>query len=260
MKKFDGSKNAHDKNQSIIRFGGKSIRTVLLSLILVLGLSTSGFAFGKGSKGPDVFVVQGMLKSIGSYSGKITGHYNSLTVKGVRYFQKTHGLPITGAVDKATFESISYAYAVVKYNAGGGAGNGAGEGGGAGGGAGEGGGTGGGAGEGGGTGGGAGEGGGSGGGAGVGGTGGGAGEGGAGGGAGEGGGAGGGAGEDQGGGQVEQPGKGETEQPGKGETEQPGKGETEQPGKGGTVQPGKGGTEEPSKGGNENPPPSKSGN
>ncbi|MEH6937177.1 peptidoglycan-binding domain-containing protein, partial [Bacillus sp. JJ664] len=133
MKKFDGSKINYDKNQSIIQFSRKSIRTVLLSLMLALGLSTTGFAFGKGSEGPDVFVVQGMLKSIGSYSGKITGHYNSLTVKGVRYFQRTHGLPVTGAVDKATFESISYAYAVVKFNAGNGAENGAGNGGGTGG-------------------------------------------------------------------------------------------------------------------------------
>ncbi|WP_142288282.1 peptidoglycan-binding protein [Bacillus sp. EAC] len=232
MKKYEWTDSTYEMKKNVISVGKKSLRTILLSSVLLLGTTTSGYAFGKGSEGPDVFVVQGMLKSIGSYSGKITGHYNYLTIKGVKYFQKTHGLPVTGAVDTNTFASIMHAYEAVK--AGGGAGGGApggddgsGEGGGAGGGAGEGGGAGGGAGEGGGAGGGAGEGGG------------------AGGGAGEGGGQGGGTGE--GGGQVEQPGKGGTEQP-------PAKGGTEQP-------PAKGGTEQPpAKGGNENPPPSKGGN
>ena len=96
------------------------MRTLVLALasfILFIGLPHPGTAFGKGSQGADVFVIQGMLKSLGSYSGEINGHYDQLTASGVMHFQKTHGLPATGAVDNRTFKSIHYAYVKHKFPA-----------------------------------------------------------------------------------------------------------------------------------------------
>ncbi|MGM0839480.1 MAG: peptidoglycan-binding domain-containing protein [Bacillota bacterium] len=65
-------------------------------------------AVGKDANGLDVYVIQGMLNSIGSYAGKIHGKYDGTTVQGVKYFQKKHGLPVTGAVDNKTFEYYLY--------------------------------------------------------------------------------------------------------------------------------------------------------
>ncbi|WP_251555295.1 peptidoglycan-binding domain-containing protein [Neobacillus muris] len=61
---------------------GKGIGTSILALILMLSMSSVGLAVGKGDKGPDVYVIQGMLKELGSYSGGITGYYDSVTVRG----------------------------------------------------------------------------------------------------------------------------------------------------------------------------------
>ncbi|WP_415839974.1 peptidoglycan-binding domain-containing protein, partial [Paenibacillus endophyticus] len=55
-----------------------------------------------------------MLKSLGSYSGPIDGYYGASTVRGVKYYQKKHGLPATGSVDVKTLQSISYSYADLK--------------------------------------------------------------------------------------------------------------------------------------------------
>ncbi|MFF0913491.1 peptidoglycan-binding domain-containing protein, partial [Brevibacillus sp. NPDC003359] len=158
----------------------KIIGAALLSVTLMFSLPHTGLAVGKGAHGPDIYVIQGMLKSLGSYSGQINGYYDDVTVRGVKHYQKKHGLPVTGNVDNRTFQSIVYSYDNIKtgkrgHGGGKGHGGGAGHGGGKGigGGAGQGGGKGigGGAGQGGGKGigGGAGQGGGMGGGAGQGG-------------------------------------------------------------------------------------------
>ncbi|MED1782221.1 peptidoglycan-binding domain-containing protein, partial [Brevibacillus fortis] len=150
----------------------KIIGAAILSVTLMFSLPHTGLAVGKGAHGPDIYVIQGMLKSLGSYSGQINGYYDDVTVRGVKHYQKKHGLPVTGNVDNRTLQSIVYSYDSIKTGKGGhrggkgqgggkGIGGGAGQGGGKGigGGAGQGGGgIGGGAGQGGGMGGGAGQG------------------------------------------------------------------------------------------------------
>jgi uncharacterized YkwD family protein len=92
----------------------KSAAIVLLCVMLLLSMSSSAFAFGKGTQGPDVYAVQGMLKSMGYYAGPITGYYGSQTEAGVKYFQQKYGLPQTGAIDDRTLQSILWAYANIK--------------------------------------------------------------------------------------------------------------------------------------------------
>lgn len=90
--------------------------TLLLTIALLLSFAVSGtvFAFGKGTQGPDVYAVQGMLKSLGYFSGTISGYYGPETVSGVKLFQKANGLPVTGAVDDKTLQSILWAYGNMK--------------------------------------------------------------------------------------------------------------------------------------------------
>ncbi|WP_229106547.1 peptidoglycan-binding domain-containing protein [Paenibacillus sp. 1001270B_150601_E10] len=87
----------------------------IVTILLFIGMPHQGTAFGKGSQGADVYVIQGMLKSLGSYSGEINGQYDNVTASGVMHFQKTHGLPVTGVVDNRTFKSIHYAYVKHKF-------------------------------------------------------------------------------------------------------------------------------------------------
>ncbi|MEH6994530.1 peptidoglycan-binding domain-containing protein, partial [Neobacillus drentensis] len=114
MKKWKSKISSRKKRSNIGRFLGKSIGTFVLALILLLSMSTVSLAVGKGAHGPDVYVIQGMLKSLGSYSGNINGDYDNVTVRGVKYFQKQHGLPKTGSVDSRTLQSIIYSYSNLK--------------------------------------------------------------------------------------------------------------------------------------------------
>jgi uncharacterized YkwD family protein len=93
----------------------KTIALIVLAAIWAfqLQLSTAD-AFGEGSRGPDVYAVQGMLKSLGSYAGEIDGVYGPATAAGVRYFQQRYGLPVTGQVDGDTLQAILWAYAELK--------------------------------------------------------------------------------------------------------------------------------------------------
>lgn len=93
----------------------KQTFVILITLLVCLfGSASTVGAFGKGAKGPDVFAVQGMLKSLGYFNGTITGYYGSETEAGVKRFQQRYGLQVTGAVDDKTLESILYAYANAK--------------------------------------------------------------------------------------------------------------------------------------------------
>lgn len=97
-----------------------NIRARRLMLVCIVSLSllllpvTTAFGFGKGTSGSDVHAVQAMLKSMGYFSGSITGYYGSKTEAAVRKFQATYGLPVTGAVDDRTLESILWAYGNMK--------------------------------------------------------------------------------------------------------------------------------------------------
>ncbi|MBD3922631.1 hypothetical protein H8B09_28145 [Paenibacillus sp. PR3] len=61
---------------------GKYAVTIFLSAMLIFSLPSTMHAVGKGAKGPDVYVIQGMLKSLGSYSGPIDGKYYVLSEGG----------------------------------------------------------------------------------------------------------------------------------------------------------------------------------
>jgi len=86
----------------------------LVALLLTAVLPRSADAFGEGARGPDVYAVQGMLKSLGFYAGKIDGIYGPVMKAGVKYFQQTYGLPVTGNVDDKTLQAILWAYAELK--------------------------------------------------------------------------------------------------------------------------------------------------
>lgn len=92
----------------------KTIVTFLSGLLLLAALAGTAFGFGRGAQGPDVYAVQGMLKSLGYFAGTIDGVYGPLTEAGVRAFQQKYGLPITGAVDGKTLEAILWAYGNLK--------------------------------------------------------------------------------------------------------------------------------------------------
>ncbi|WP_314302756.1 peptidoglycan-binding domain-containing protein, partial [Brevibacillus parabrevis] len=112
----------------------KVFSSCFLALALLFFIPGTGLAVGKGAQGPDVYVIQGMLKSLGSYSGQINGYYDDVTARGVKHFQKKHGLPATGSVDKRTLNRMVYSYDRVVSNphrgGGKGIGGGAGQGGG----------------------------------------------------------------------------------------------------------------------------------
>ncbi|WP_415782929.1 peptidoglycan-binding domain-containing protein, partial [Bacillus manliponensis] len=114
MKKWEQSPFSRVKRLSFKGAGKKRIGTLLLAFMLVLSMPATSLAVGKGAKGPDIYVIQGMLKSIGSYAGSISGVYDDTTVAGVKYYQKKHGLPVTGVVDDRTFQSITYTYSNIK--------------------------------------------------------------------------------------------------------------------------------------------------
>ncbi|MDU0203561.1 peptidoglycan-binding protein [Paenibacillus sp. MAH-36] len=92
----------------------KHVWIILICIALFCSTSTTAFAYGKGAKGPDVYAVQGMLKSLGYYSGPITGYYGNQTQSGVKAFQSRYGLPVTGNVDDQTLQSILWAYGNLK--------------------------------------------------------------------------------------------------------------------------------------------------
>ncbi len=69
-----------------------------------------------GSEGEPVRILQYHLAVIGAYyqsiqPAQITGLYDAATETSVRSFQRTFGLPETGVVDEATWDSIYSAYA-----------------------------------------------------------------------------------------------------------------------------------------------------
>lgn len=60
----------------------------------------------KGASGDDVRDLQARLKQIGWFSESVTGYYGDVTAEAVRGFQAKRGLPVTGAVDRATLDRL----------------------------------------------------------------------------------------------------------------------------------------------------------
>jgi uncharacterized YkwD family protein len=98
----------------MIQRNSRRLLMLLLCATLLFTAASTAYAFGKGAKGPDVYAVQGMLKSLGYYAGPITGYYGAQTETGIRAFQQKYGLPVTGAVDDQTLQSILWAYGNLK--------------------------------------------------------------------------------------------------------------------------------------------------
>ncbi|PTX59309.1 N-acetylmuramoyl-L-alanine amidase [Melghirimyces profundicolus] len=80
-------------------------------LLLVAGLVTTAAraepAFGKqtlkvGATGGDVYELQGRLKYLGFYTGKIDGQFRQRTYRAVRLFQYQFGLKVDGVVGPKT--------------------------------------------------------------------------------------------------------------------------------------------------------------
>ncbi|MEX2415705.1 MAG: CAP domain-containing protein [Paenibacillaceae bacterium] len=90
------------------------IYCVMVALVVGCLLPVQSHAFGRGAQGPDVYAVQGMMKSLGYYAGVIDGKFGVQSMQGVKLFQRQYGLPVTGAVDSRTLESILWAYAELK--------------------------------------------------------------------------------------------------------------------------------------------------
>ncbi|WP_446697283.1 spore cortex-lytic enzyme [Thermoactinomyces mirandus] len=60
----------------------------------------------RGSRGGDVWDLQGRLKFIGFYTGKVDGHYGERTYRAVRLFQYEFGLKIDGVAGSKTLQKL----------------------------------------------------------------------------------------------------------------------------------------------------------
>src|SRR5665647_1791066 len=87
--------------------------SILCGMLVTFPLSTA-WGVGAGTKGADVFAVQGMLTSLGDFKGTITGYYGTQTTSAVKQFQKRYNLAVTGTVDEQTLQSILWAYSQMK--------------------------------------------------------------------------------------------------------------------------------------------------
>ncbi|OAB41523.1 spore cortex-lytic enzyme [Paenibacillus glacialis] len=59
-------------------------------------------AFGVGTSGQDVYELQGRLKYLGFYTGKIDSTFGSGTLKSVKWFQSDFGMKVDGVVGAKT--------------------------------------------------------------------------------------------------------------------------------------------------------------
>jgi len=61
----------------------------------------------RGDDGDQVRELKARLKQIAWYSGKVTGSYGSVTVSSVKGFQAKRGIPVTGEVDRRTWNRLT---------------------------------------------------------------------------------------------------------------------------------------------------------
>ena len=77
--------------------------------------SEDGYVIKDGEVSDLVSIVQFMLKLLGDIYDGIEGKepegvYSASTAEDIREFQRLHGLPVTGDVDKATWNALAEAY------------------------------------------------------------------------------------------------------------------------------------------------------
>ncbi|OAT79743.1 spore cortex-lytic enzyme [Desulfotomaculum copahuensis] len=88
----------------------------LILLALAAGLGLSGWPAGAqnttlywGNSGQDVVRVQNRLRDWGYYHGPVDGFYGADMQRAVVDYQLANGLPPSGVVDAATWETLGYA-------------------------------------------------------------------------------------------------------------------------------------------------------
>ncbi len=74
-----------------------------------------GYEIDEGEYSDIVAIVQFMLRLLANVYDNIDGMppegvYNESTIKDIKAFQETHRLPVTGRVDKATWNALAEAY------------------------------------------------------------------------------------------------------------------------------------------------------
>ena len=74
-----------------------------------------GYEISEGEYSDIVAIVQFMLRLLANAYDNIDGMppegvYNESTIKDIKAFQQTHNLPVTGRVDKATWNALAEAY------------------------------------------------------------------------------------------------------------------------------------------------------
>lgn len=74
-----------------------------------------GYEIDEGEHSDIVAIVQFMLRLLANAYDNIDGLppegvYNEATIKDIKTFQQFHGLPVTGRVDKATWNALADAY------------------------------------------------------------------------------------------------------------------------------------------------------
>jgi N-acetylmuramoyl-L-alanine amidase len=84
--------------------------------------ASGGAVLKKGSSGGNVYDLQGRLKFLGFYKGKIDGSYGSRTAASVRRFQSQFGLKVDGVAGSNTVSKLRAATKNYKPGAGGGGG------------------------------------------------------------------------------------------------------------------------------------------
>lgn len=68
--------------------------------------SAKSYVLNKGCSGDDVLTLQGELKELGYYDGKLNGYYGTATGRATAAFQKKNDLSITGEADYDTLELL----------------------------------------------------------------------------------------------------------------------------------------------------------
>ena len=66
-----------------------------------------GIIYAKGNRGTVIVSLQKKLNKLGYLSGSIDGVYGTDTVQAVKKLQKKYNIPLSGAVDEATWEVLS---------------------------------------------------------------------------------------------------------------------------------------------------------
>lgn len=93
-----------------IECGGAAMKKRLMIVLLVLMTAwtacASAASIKQGSTGSDVTQLQKMLKSLGYYSGSISGHAGEKTVEAIKAFQKKYGLTQDGIAGSATMAKL----------------------------------------------------------------------------------------------------------------------------------------------------------